>query len=413
MQTLDRMPAVKTTACRRIRLALLVLSCTALPALCWATRRVPVFLVDVSNQSTPALQQAMRAALVRATGRPESATDPVFATLVAQAPKYVVNYQRGPQGELEVAFNGAEVDQVITRLGRSIWSADRPFTLIVLSPMPDQADYEADHAALEQAAQTRGLPISIVPLPVTGASGQLLPPQALLALVHRFGAEQLLVGEPLAAAAPGQTAPGGSGAPLAPQIPGDGAAARNALPVAAPGGGPSSPGILSGGAALHASPAVPSQLPGAGAGAQTGASAPATLQWQWTLITPFMRREFTGSLTAGIDRTVDLLAPPLISSGNRRSGARVRIEGVSTLQDYAHIELMLAAMPGVRRANVSTVHGNTVVFTLQALGGAATVARMLSGSPHFSRAPASGGALVYRYLPQTAAAAPAATPAAH
>ena len=380
MQTLDRMPAAKPTALRPLRLALLVLSCAALPVLCRAARRVPVFVVDVSGQSAPALQQAMRAALVRATGHPESATDPVFASLVAQAPKYVVNYQRGPQGELQVAFNGAEVDRAITGLGRSVWSADRPFTLIVLSPMPDQADYEADHAALEQAAQARGLPISIMPLPVTDSSGQLLAQNALLALVHRFGAEQLLVGQPPA-------------------------------PAAAPA---STPQQAANGAPHAAGPPAVSAPPGQGSGAPPPSVPSDAPQWQWTLITPFLRRSFTGPLTAGIDGTVDLLAPPAVSGGDGLSEARVRIEGVSSLADYAHIELMLQAMPGVSRAGVSEVRGNTAVFDLRAEGGSATVARMLATSPHFSPAQgqAEDGALVYRYLPGPAAAAPPATPPA-
>ncbi len=390
MQTLDRMPAAKPTALRPLRLALLVvLSCAALPVLCRAARRVPVFVVDVSGQSAPALQQAMRAALVRATGHPESATDPVFATLVAQAPKYVVNYQHGPQGELQVAFNGAEVDRAISGLGRGVWSADRPFTLIVLSPMPEQADYETDHTALEQAAQARGLPISIMPLPVTDSSGQLLGQNALLALVHRFGAEQILIGQPPSPAAATATTPQQAPANGAPQVAGAaGPPAVSAAPTSSPSG--------------QGSGAPPSTVP---------SDAP---QWQWTLITPFLRRSFTGPLTAGIDGTVDLLAPPAVSGGDGLSEARVRIEGVSSLADYAHIELMLQAMPGVSRAEVREVRGNTAVFDLRAEGGSATVARMLATSPHFSPAqgPVEGGALVYRYLPGPAATAPPATPPA-
>ncbi len=354
------MAACKTTLLP-VRRALLVLVCVMAPLTSWATRRVPVFLVDVAGQSVPALQQAMRAALVRATGRPESATDPAFASLVAQAPQYVVNYQRGPQGELQVAFDGAEVDRVITRLGHSVWSADRPFTLVVLNPMPDQADYRADHAAIGQAAEALGLPISIMPLPVVDSSGRLLPRQDLLELVHRFGAEQLLVGQPPAAPAPGTPA----------------AAASAAVPAG-------------GGAAL----------------------AGAASEWQWTLITPFMRRSFTGSVTAGIDGTVRLLAPPPDSAADRSGEARIWIEHVSSLADYAHIEVMLAAIPGVSQANVSEVQGSTAVFELQARGGGATVARMLSGSPHFARVRSASGSLIYRYRPASAPRGgfPATTP---
>ena len=44
-----------------------------------AGRPVRVYEVDVEGQSPPAVQEAMRQALVRATGRREAADDPAFA----------------------------------------------------------------------------------------------------------------------------------------------------------------------------------------------------------------------------------------------------------------------------------------------------------------------------------------------
>lgn len=419
--------APSKTSVLHVKRALLVLTCTILPLTGWAAHRVPVFLVDVAGQSAPALQQAMRAALVRATGRPQAASDPAFATLVAQASKYVVNYQHGPNGQLQVAFDGAAVDQVIASLGRSVWAADRPFTLVVLNPMPDQADYQADHTALEQAAEARGLPVSIMPLQVAGADGHLLPEAGLLALVHRFGAQQLLIGRPPAetsgaAAAPGMEASTGT-------VPGSGVS--NSSQASPPGG----PGRCAGSAAPKPaadSPAVSSSQcgsPGASAAPQTaaaqtagnaaepaaaggtGAALPASARWHWTLVTPFMRRSFSGSVTAGIDGTVNLLAPPPAAGAGRAAEVPVRIEDVSSLSDYAHIERMLAAVPGVSRADVSEVQPHTAVFEVQAHGGGATVSGMLAGSAHFARVQGAGRGLVYRYLPGPKAAPPASSPA--
>src|SRR6516165_7827268 len=73
--------------CLRGGLALLALLCCALP--CEAGRPVRVYEVDIEGRSPAALQQAMRVALVRATGRRESADDPVLASLVSDAPRYV------------------------------------------------------------------------------------------------------------------------------------------------------------------------------------------------------------------------------------------------------------------------------------------------------------------------------------
>jgi hypothetical protein len=346
------MPCRQTTAKRLVREALLLAACALLPAAAWAVRPVPVFQVDVAGQSAPALQQALRDALVRATGRRASATDPVFGSLIADAPKYVQGYDRGPQGELQVLFNAAALDKAIAALDRSVWDPNRPFTLVVLYPAPDQSEQPADQAQLEQAAEERGLPISIVPLPVADASGNLLPREALLAMAHHYGAEQLLLGRP----------PAGSIAPPA-------AAAAQAAPAAAPAGTPAA--------------------------------------WQWTLYTDFSSQTWSGPLTAGIDDTVDLLAPPAGAAAASAPGeTEVEIDGVSSLADYANIEQMLAAVPGVSRANVRQVSGNSVLFDLTVRGGGAAIERVLSSSPSFTRAgpgtqggAAPGAPLVYRYRP--------------
>jgi hypothetical protein len=373
------MPCRQTTAPSLVRQALLLAACAALPAAAWAARPVQVFQVDVAGQSVPALQQAMRDALVRATGRRESATDPAFGGLIADAPKYVQGYDRGPQGELQVLFNAAAVDKTIAALDRSIWDPNRPFTLVVLYPPPDQSDQPADQAGLQQAAEQRGLPISVVPLPVADASGNLLPREALLEMAHRYGAEQLLVGRPPA---------GSSVAPATPAAP---APAGIAAPATA--------GSAS--AAARGS-AVP---PPAGQAAPAPAPAGMPAVWQWTLYTDFSSQTWTGPLTAGIDDTVDLLAPPAGAAAASVPGeTEIEIDGVSSLADYANIELMLGAVPGVSKANVRQVSGDSVLFDLTVRGGAAAIERMLSGSPSFTRAgpgghgnAAPGAPLVYRY----------------
>jgi len=371
------MPRSQTTAKTFVREALLLAACAALPAAAWAARPVPVFQVDVAGQSVPALQQAMRAALVRATGRRESATDPAFAGLITDAPKYVQSYDRGPQGELQVRFNAVAVDKAIAGVDRGVWDPNRPFTLVVLFPQPAQNDQAADAAGLEQAAEERGLPISIVPLPVADDSGNLLSRETLLQMAHHYGAEQLLVGSPPPAApmAPAATSPV-NGAPA-----GSSAAPASVPPTAAqPGTAPSAP-------AANPAPAPPGPPPA----------------WQWKLYTDFTTQSWSGALTAGIDHTVDLLAPPVgAAAANEPGQTEVEIEGVSSLADYANIELMLGAVPGVSAANVRQVSGDSVLFDLTVRGGGATIDRALSSSPSFTRvAPAmqAGGTLVYRYRP--------------
>ena len=260
---------------RRLLASLVWLLCGVLPVSAWAARAVRVYEVDVSGQSTSALQDAMRQALVRATGRRESANDPALASLIEDAPKYVKSYSPGPRGETQVIFDRVAVERSIAAAGRSVWDPERPFTLVVLYPALPRADGDTARAALEQAAASRGLLISTIPLSIVDASGNELGRDALLATARRYGGDEVLVGR-----------------------------------------------------------------------TDTGASSG---QWQWTLYTSFSSESWSGPLTAGIDGTVDLLAPPQGAS-LAQTEAKVLLEvgGVGSLTDYANVQRMLEGVPGVR-----------------------------------------------------------------
>jgi len=340
------------TASRRIGRLLTLLSCAALPAVCLASREVPVFTVNTAAQTPAALTQALQAVLVRATGHTAAAQDPQLAALAANAAQYVQGYQQGPTGTLLVTFQARPLEQAIRAAGRNLWNADRPFTLVVLSPPPAQTQQAEDSSSVQQAAELRGLPISIVPLTVRAADGQLLPSSALLSMAHNFGAEQLLIGRDVTAAAPAQSAP--------------------------------------------VTPAASSAPAAAGAG---DAPPPVPDTWHWTLVTPFVTRQFTGSVTAGIDQTVQWLAPPLqATAGGGVTETPVRIVGLRTLADYAQAETMLAAVPGVHQSTVREIDGSTVEFELWARGGADGLRRTLAWSPRLKRQ-ASDGMLTYQYVP--------------
>jgi hypothetical protein len=186
-----------TSGDRRVRDLLLVAWCAlccALPLTSWAGRPVRVYEVDVEGQSPAALQGAMRQVLVRATGRRESADDPALAGLVNDAAKYVKSYATGPRGESQAVFDGAAVEQAIGASGRSLWDRERPFTLVVLSPPRERAAEASARSELERVAAERGLPISLVPLTVLDAEGNVLPAEAMLRAAERYGGDEILVG---------------------------------------------------------------------------------------------------------------------------------------------------------------------------------------------------------------------------
>ncbi len=173
-------------------LALLALLCCALP--CAAGRPVRVYEVDIDGQTPAALQEAMRQALVRATGRRESAADPALASLISDAPRYVKSYATGPRGEPQVVFDGAAIERAVGTAGRSVWERERPFTLVVLDPPRNRPAEDAARAELERVAAERGLPISLLPLPLSDAAGNPLGADALLQAAQRYGGDEILVG---------------------------------------------------------------------------------------------------------------------------------------------------------------------------------------------------------------------------
>ncbi len=288
MQTMSRAGPKSTSANLRALLASLCALYCVLPQPSWAGRPVRVYEVDVEGQSGPALQDAMRQALVRATGRRESADDPALG---------------------------------------SIWDRERPFTLVVLIPPRNRAAEDAARAELERVAAERGLPISLLPLAVVDSDGNLLAAPAMLQAAQRYGGDEMLVGRS------------------------DGAAPDS--------------------------------------------------DWQWTLYTRSASESWNGPLVAGIDHTVDLLAPQQGAAlAQAEVETRVRIEGVRGLADYAAIERLLQSVAGVRRANIAAADANGVAFDVTVRGGAAGLDQGLAGSTRLVRTSAAGAAAVYRYQPQ-------------
>ena len=324
-QPLPATRAVRRSTCAVF--AVLTALGALLPHAAWALRPVRVYEVNLEQQSPVALQNAMRQALVRATGRREAADDPGLAGVIADATRYVKSYGSGPRGEPQVVFDGAAVEQAVSAAGRSLWSRERPFTLVVLYPPPGRADADAARGELERVATERGLPISVIPLPLADAGGNALGADALLQSAQRYGGDQVLVGRADAAGlAPGQL--------------------------------------------------------------------------QWTLYTRAETQSWPGPLAAGIDRTVDVLAPPPGAAGSdAQSVARVRIEGVTALGDYASVERLLQSIPGVRRADVAELDSTSVTFEVELRGGAAALERDLTASPRMARVAPGSPRLVYRYQP--------------
>src|SRR6266702_873505 len=125
-----------------------------------------------------------------------------------------------------------------------------------------------------------------------------------------------------------------------------------------------------------------------------------TANLRWTLHTGFSSESWSGPLAAGINGAVDTMAPAQGGSlAQTEASARVEIDGITTLTDYASVERMLESIPGVRRANVSAASGNAVMFDVVARGGGDAISHALAGSTHLVRSDASSARLAYQYRP--------------
>jgi hypothetical protein len=175
----------------RLLLALGLLG--AAPA--WALRPVQIYEVTVRGASAATVvTDGMRAALVRATGRRDAAADPMLTGIMQNAAQYLKGSRALPGGAIQVDFDGVALGQAILAAGGSLWDGNRPFTLVAINPVPSGPAGDALRVQLEQTAEERGLPISLVPLAVTDPAGVTLPDDAVLQSAKSLGGDAVLIG---------------------------------------------------------------------------------------------------------------------------------------------------------------------------------------------------------------------------
>jgi len=134
--------------------------------------------VDVDGQSGAAVQDAMRQALVRATGRRESADDPALAGVLAEATRYVKSYAVGPRGNRGRVRRRAVEQPSPRRAAVSGTASARSLSCAVSAPQSRRRGRGSCRARARGAE--RGLPISLLPLTVVDGDGGLLSAAALL-----------------------------------------------------------------------------------------------------------------------------------------------------------------------------------------------------------------------------------------
>ena len=77
----------------------------------------------------------------------------------------------------------------------------------------------------------------------------------------------------------------------------------------------------------------------------------------------------------------------------------VQVDGVATLSDYAHVEQLLRAVPGVQTAGLTGAQGDHAAFALGVRGGGQALLHALAGSQHLSGAGGGETQVQLTYMP--------------
>ena len=162
-----------------------------------ATQTVAIGEVAVASSGEDAYAEAMRAVLVRATGRRTAATDPLFAPLVQEARRYVQILRPASAGNpARITLDAAAVERAIAAVGQRVWSRQRPLMLVVVTQPPSGADPALVREQLERAALERGIPLRLSSAAAAGlTTGAMVSAESALLAARRAGADVALIGE--------------------------------------------------------------------------------------------------------------------------------------------------------------------------------------------------------------------------
>lgn len=360
-----------------------------------------------------AAQEAMRVELVRLTGRRSAASDPALAALIDNAHQYVQLERATISGQLQVLFDEPALAAAIAATGVTLWGTDRPLLWVWLPPL-DAATDQAMRARLAEAAEERGLPITIAaaapaaaavaPTPASAApaapaavpvappgAASAQGPAAAAAAPPRAASTALAAPAPAQAQAQARAAAGAAGSAAA-----AGAAAPGSTPAAsAPAGSPAPlPPPLTPALALNAAHAA-----GASAAlvATPAASQPGSLQW--TLSSPEGGGQWVGGPELAIDQAADTLAAAALAIDRSPLTQYVcHISGVADLPGLVSVLDVVHAAPGVSQVDLSDVDGDQLTLQLAARGTGPDLERALAGDRLQPTGTGTEGLLEYRYV---------------
>jgi hypothetical protein len=169
------------------------------PALTSATQTVrPYDVTTRSSEPAAAFDEALRTALVRATGDRDAAAAPALQPLLETPRRYVQLYRPAAEGGLRVSLDGRALERAIVAAGGKLWPREREVLLVGFEEPLSGPDVAARRVALEAAADARGLPLRLA----ADAFAADLPAEAALARARSEAADLVLVAHSSGGAAP-------------------------------------------------------------------------------------------------------------------------------------------------------------------------------------------------------------------
>jgi hypothetical protein len=123
-------------------------------------------------------------------------------------------------------------------------------------------------------------------------------------------------------------------------------------------------------------------------------------QWQWHLVSSYTSDGWSGASDAGINGAADSLATVSTETGSKPLvQVAVQVAGVGTLADYARVDQLLRAVPGVQSSGLTAAQGSTAMFTVGVRGGGEALVRALAGSAHLGAAGTGETQVQLNYVP--------------
>lgn len=156
----------------------------------------PYEVTTQSSDPDTAFPEALRTAIVRATGDRAAADLAALQPLLESPRRYVLLYRPAASGGLQVTLDGRALERAIVAAGAPLWPREREVLLVGFpAPSPAGSDLAMTIAA---AATARALPLKLSAAPVAPD----LAADAALARARTEAADLLLIAQSAAGAAP-------------------------------------------------------------------------------------------------------------------------------------------------------------------------------------------------------------------